>query len=401
MNKKVLLIEPLYKTKYPPLGLLKISRYHKNSNDKVTFVKGYDKEVRNMKWDLVCITTLFTYQWNTVIKTIDYYKKCVDNIDKIRIGGIMASLLQKDIEKETGIKPYFGIWKKIDNLKPDYHLLKESNYMADWDASIGFTTRSCPNGCQFCAVPKLERDCDINRHNSLENIIDPTKNDLILWDNNILASKKFPEIIEEIKKFGFYRGAKLGRKKRYVDFNQGIDSRRLTEENMKLLSEIALRPLRIAFDDIELKEIYIKKILLAKKYNIKDLSNFVLYNFKDSPENFYERLRVNIELNRKYDLDIYSFPMRFASLDLKSRKDSAYKKGYESKWSEKELRGLQLILNATHGIVGPKMKFFDTAFGRNVDEFKEIINTRPEEKILYRSDEWLNRPFRPEYLYIQ
>lgn len=400
MNKKILLIEPSYRAKYPPLGLLKISRHYKENDDEVTFVKGCNKQVSQMKWDLVFITTLFTFQWNSVIKTVNYYKECVDSVDKIKIGGIMASLLQEDMEKETGIKPYFGIWKEIDSLKPDYHLLKESNYMADWDASIGFATRGCPNSCQFCAVPKLEKDCDIDRQYSLENIVDPTKSNLILWDNNVLASKNFPRIIREIKEFGFHRGAKLGRRKRYVDFNQGVDSRRLTENKMKLLSEIALRPLRIAFDDIGLKEIYIDKILLAKKYNIRDLSNFILYNFEDSPEDFYERLRVNIELNRKYDLDIYSFPMRFVPLDLKSRRDPAYKEGHESKWNEKELRGLQLILNATHGIVGPKMKFFDTAFGRNANEFREILITRPEEKILYRSDEWLNRPFRPNYLYV-
>jgi hypothetical protein len=88
--------------------------------------------------------------------------------------------------------------------------------------------------------------------------------------------------------------------------------------------------------------------------------------------------------------------MKFVPLDARDRKQN----GYNSKWTQRELRGLQLILNATHGVVGPKMKYFDTAFGRNVKEFKEIINTRPEEKILYRSEKWLNRPFKPRYLYI-
>ena len=37
---KILLIEPNYKNKYPPIGLMKISTYHKNKGDSVQFYKG-------------------------------------------------------------------------------------------------------------------------------------------------------------------------------------------------------------------------------------------------------------------------------------------------------------------------------------------------------------------------
>ena len=57
---KVLLVEPGYKNKYPPLGLMKISAYHKALGDEVIFVKGEEKSLKGMKWDRIYITTLFT-----------------------------------------------------------------------------------------------------------------------------------------------------------------------------------------------------------------------------------------------------------------------------------------------------------------------------------------------------
>ena len=42
-GRNILLIEPGYKNKYPPLGLMKIAQYHgpNGQRDKVTFIKGY------------------------------------------------------------------------------------------------------------------------------------------------------------------------------------------------------------------------------------------------------------------------------------------------------------------------------------------------------------------------
>ncbi|MFC1937471.1 hypothetical protein ACFLWY_02785, partial [Chloroflexota bacterium] len=46
-------------------------------------------------------------------------------------------------------------------------------------------------------------------------------------------------------------------------------------------------------------------------------------------------------------------------------------------------RGIQCILHATHGVVGPRKAFFETAFGEDVEEFKYIIE-QPEEVIFHR-----------------
>jgi len=376
--KRVLLVEPAYKVKYPPLGLMKISTYHKSRDDEVVFYKGTSAAVRDQNWDIIYITTMFTFQWKRTIETIKFYQRGKQkNKKNIKVGGILASLLREDVENETGITPHFGLWQQVDRLAPDYHLFDNVyNYYTN-DASIGYMTKGCPNHCPYCAVPKLEPEyADFI---PLEKQIDPDKKDLLLLDNNALASLEFPKIIQEIKKYGFCKGAKFKGRLRHIDFNQGVDATLLTEEKMRLLSELAIKPLRIAFDHIELKGLYIEKIRLAHKYGIKQLSNFILFNYNDTPDDFYERLRINIELNEELGLSIFSFPMKFVPLDAKDRKHVG------PHWTKTQLRGVQCILNATHGVVGPRRPFFEKAFGKNADEFKHIIE-QPEEAIFHREN---------------
>ena len=71
---------------------------------------------------------------------------------------------------------------------------------------------------------------------------------------------------------------------RFIDFNQGLDCRLTTDENMKKISEIAIRPLRIAFDHWKMKDIYESAIRVAAKHGIRDLSNYLLYNHEDHPD---------------------------------------------------------------------------------------------------------------------
>jgi hypothetical protein len=374
--KRVLLVEPGYKAKYPPLGLMKISTYHKNQGDEVYFYKGTNASIRDQNWDFIYITSMFTFQWKRTIDTIKFYQRGKQKYkDNIKVGGILASLLKNEVEKETGIKPHFGIWDEVDRLRPDYNLTKDSSIFYANNSSIGYMTKGCVNHCKFCAVPELEPE--FIDFIPLANQIDVNKKDLILLDNNVLASPEFENIINDIKQNGFQKGAMFGKAKRFVDFNQGLDARLLTEEKMDLLSQIAIKPLRIAFDNIKLEKQYVEKIRLANKYGIKNLSNYILFNFDDNPDDFYKRLRTNIELNEELILSIFSFPMRYIPLDAKDRKYIG------KKWTKTQLRGIQCILHATHGVVGPRKQFFEKAFGKDENEFKHIIE-QPEDSIFYR-----------------
>ena len=413
--KNILLIEPNYKNKYPPLGLMKISTFHKQKGDNIVFFKGCSQELKEQLWDRVYISTLFTFYWNISLKTIIFYSKSVKNPLQVFVGGVMATLLKKEIQDEINVTVIEGLLDQkgklgygdddiIDDILPDYSLVDQKiNQYLDYsyptnDSYIVYSTRGCIRKCRFCAVPIIEPNFtnskSINKQvKAIKNNFGEKRN-LLLLDNNILASKEFPRIIEEIKSVGFNKGCKLIRKtghkkqvlERHVDFNQGLDARLITEEKMSLLSEISIEPMRIAFDDIKYKNLYIEKLRLAAEYGIKTLSNYILYNFEDTPEDFYERLKVNIELNEEFyrkglKSEIWSFPMKYTPIRGEYCKN---RKFIGEHWNKKYLRGIQCILLATRGVVGPKRHFFEKAFGKDVKEFLKIL-VLPETYIIYRN----------------
>ena len=268
----------------------------------------------------------------------------------------------------------------IEDHIPDYsilnHISDEYNYPVR-DAYFGYASRGCVRKCHFCGVPKLEgaqRDSD-----SISRLVEGIahqfgeKRDLILMDNNITASSRYTEIIDEIRSLGFEKGAYLerdGRKlKRRVDFNQGVDARILVKDEMYLrkMSEICISPLRIAFDHLGLKKQYEKSVIIANDFGIPQLSNYMLYNFHDTPRDLYERLRINIRLNQKLGIRIWSFPMRYQPVTLKDRSHIG------RKWTWYWLRSFQIMLQATHGVVSGNPSYFDHAFGKSHDEFNKLL----------------------------
>ena len=183
---------------------------------------------------------------------------------------------------------------------------------------------------------------------------------------------------------GFGRGAKLTRKdkpsvKRRVDFNQGVDARILAKSPMYLreMSKICISPLRIAFDHIGVRKPYEKSVRMAADNGITSLSNYMLYNFMDTPVDLYERMTMNIQLNEELGIRIWSFPMRYQPVKLKDRSHVG------KHWNRYFLRSFQIMLQATRGIVSGNPSFFRRAYGQDQQEF-ELLLSLPHAFIFHR-----------------
>ena len=458
------------------------------SNDIIAYelVKTARKDYRRKdyfeypRFDFVGITTLFTFYFDITVETINFAKKLCKDINRVMVGGIMSSLIPDKIYEATGIHPFVGLLNHpgdidkgdsriIDTLPLDYSILEEIDYKYPAkNAYFAYMTRGCVNHCSFCAVPKLEPE--YADYLGIKDQIRVTaerfgeQKDLLLLDNNVLASKCYAKIIDEIRDCGFEKGAhilpvnqyevtiknlkdnynnrayirkciKLYKelmkkltedqqgelyllleendllsidtatrdailaidekvrplfekqlayarpKMRIVDFNQGIDSRLVTNENMSKLAEICIRPLRIAFDHWELRDIYVDSIKKATSAGIKELSNYILYNYNDRPEELYYRLKMNAELCEELDVSIYSFPMKYHPID---NEEYFMNRDYIGKyWNRKFIRAVQAVLNSTKGCIGRGLTFFYEAFGIDLQRFWTIM-WMPESLIVYR-----------------
>lgn len=478
--EKILLVEPDYKNKFPPIGLMKIASYHRRKEDYVEFYKGKAPYTTIVNFDRVYITTLFTFYYDVTVETIQHYLNYIHK-DNVYVGGISATLLDEKYKKDLKIDNVitgqltnssligYKDSVNIDELPLDYDILDDVKYKyPSGDNIFLYTTRGCPRACEFCAVSKLEPKFKDTNHivNQIEAIREKygDKRNVLIMDNNVLYSKELNKVVQDLNSVGYVnnkanyiepnyfevmlekikrrkesnnkydiqveelieylnifknkiKSKKLGEKfneilsyinkeedkievlnkvsketieilekyryknklQRYIDFNQGLDARLLTKDKMKIMSKIAIKPFRLAYDKIEGKKIYKKAFNNAYSHGVRHFSNYMLYNYEDSPYDLWKRLHNTILLyENKTDIQAFSFPMKYAPIDMTNREYIG------EKWNKKYLSAINIILNVTKGVVAREKDFFYEAFGFNKKKFIEIL-TMPNQFIKYRT----------------
>jgi hypothetical protein len=392
--RNVLLVEPAYRSKFPPLGLMRISTLHKGKGDAVTFARGKVRALRELPWHRVYVSSLFTYDLPRTVDTLEYYRPTVQRPEDLVVGGIAATLMPEYISSRVRCRVLPGLLDKpgllepnsppVDLLVPDYQMLTsvDKSY-SPRDAYFCRATKGCVRRCRFCAVPRLEpvfgsRGSIGQEVTSVTARFGPRR-DLVLMDNNVLAAVDLPRVVDEICDVGFRSQAALDGRKRHVDFNQGIDARLVTPDVAKLLARTCMSPVRLAFDDLSVENAYRKAVQLLAGCGFEQFTNYVMFNFEDDPMSFHHRLRVNVELSRRLSVRVTSFPMKYVPIDDITRGNVG------RHWHWRYLRGIQCILVATHGLVSPNPEFVAASFGETLDEFLEIVSM-PDRYIIYRRE---------------
>jgi len=261
---------------FPNLALMKISAYYKASGDSVEWVDHF------RRYDKVFLSKVFTFSQDN-----EFY---IDSPIILKGG--------------TGYDALITLPPDIDKTPPDYSLYPK------FKSAYGFITRGCPNNCSWCIVPHKEGD--IHPYADISEILQD-RSSAVLMDNNILASDYGIKQIEKIIKLRVK-----------VDFNQGLDARRIDKPMAKLLSQVRwLSPLRMACDTDNMLPVVIGATKLLREYGCKPSNYFIYLLVKD-----IKSALMRAEGLKAFGLDPFAQPYR----DFTTNKEPTLEQKRFARW---------------------------------------------------------------------
>lgn len=246
---------------YPNLPLMKLSAWHKKQGDSVEWYN----PMFSRHLDKVYMSKVFSF-------TPDYqYFIKADEVVKGGSGYCISTINGKEYYNKFKDKQ---LPDEIEHIYPDYSLYNIT------DTAYGFLTRGCPRACSFCHVEAKEGRIS-KKVADLSEFWNGQKN-IVLCDPNVLACKEWKELLQQ-----------LIDSKAYIDFNQGLDIRLMTEEKAEMLKQMKLKNLHFAWDRYQDKEAVLPKFKMFKEItqiNYRKLGVFVLCNFGTTLEQDLERI---------------------------------------------------------------------------------------------------------------
>lgn len=252
---------------FPNIPLMKISAHHKKIGDHVEWYN----PLFSGHMDKVYMAKVFSF-------TPDY-EFCVDADEVIRGGsGYCISLV--DGKEQYDSTKDIQLSEEIEHIYPDYSIYYGKVKDIE-NTAYGFCSRGCPRGCDFCHVKDKPGDgrCS-HKVAELSEFWRGQKN-ISLCDPNVLACKDWRDILQQ-----------LIDSKAYVDFNQGVDIRLMTEEKADMLKKIKVKTIHFAYDRYQDKEKIEPKFRTFKdvtQWGRSKVSVYVLSNFDTTIEQDLDR----------------------------------------------------------------------------------------------------------------
>lgn len=263
---------------FPNMPLMKISAWHKQQGDHVEWYE----PMFSGHMDKVYMSKVFSF-------TPDYeYYIDADEIIKGGSGYCISTVGGREVfDKSKDIElPY-----EVEHIYPDYSIYGIT------DTAYGFLTRGCPRECDFCHVKDKEGRCSY-KVADLSEFWNGQKN-IVLCDPNILACKDWKPLLQQLIDSGAW-----------VDINQGLDIRLMTEEKARMIKQLKIKELHFAWDRYEDKDIVIPKFKMFKELTNIDIRKLIVFVLCGDRE----KRVLDTDLERIYtlrDLGYWSYVMLY------------------------------------------------------------------------------------------
>lgn len=265
------LIDIDYNGSFPNIPLMKISAWHKSQGNDVEFYLPFSD-----RYDTVYMSKIFSWS--------EDYKDAI-NADSVVCGGTGYQIGNLNGSEFFNNNPSLSnrifmnkLPDYIEHTYPDYSLYPALTK----DKAYGFLTRGCPRECSFCHVAAKEGRCS-KKVADLSEFWRGQKN-IVLCDPNILACKDWKELLQQ-----------LIDSKAYIDLNQGLDIRMMTEEKAEMLCAMKIKEIHFAWDRYKDKDIILPKFkMFADCANLNPHGHksivYTLVNFDTTIEQDLERI---------------------------------------------------------------------------------------------------------------
>ncbi len=255
---------------FPNLALMKISAYHKAQGDEVEWWWGWGEYDR-------------VYKSKVFDDTYSHDLPDPVNAKEIIKGGTGYCLDNK-------------LPDEIEHMYPDYSLYPELTK----DTAYGFLSRGCPRGCPFCIVKDKEgrkayKVADLSEWWS-------GQKNIVLCDPNLLACREHMDLLKQ-----------LADSKAWVDMNQGVDARMLTEANIEALNRVKIKNIHFAWDLMDQSDAVLKGLNLYREIGKRSSHGafgavYVLTNFNTTMEENLYRVYTLRDLGYDPYIMIYDKP---------------------------------------------------------------------------------------------
>ena len=354
---RIALIDTAKKPTCYPVALLKIGAWRQSLGDECElFTNRLPKEA-----DEIWLTTCFTFDIPHALGIVNEAKK---RAPVVKVGGVAATLLPEYFE---GVDVHLGLIPEAELFSPDYSLLPEPP-----EYSITHTSRGCIRKCKFCMVSSLEPS--FHNRDWLDDLA-PGAKQIRFYDNNWLV-KSVDDLAHDVD---LIRKLVEAGNITSVDFNQGLDCRLLTEEKADLLKGVPIRPVRFSFDGMQEDGHYQRAVRMLAERGHRSFFTYALYNFKDTPQDLYYRLRESARLMEELDIRVGSFPMRYQPI----LEVDVGRSHIGEHWTERKKRNLVFVMVQASKrqtvTFGGAADFLPTAefeywFGKDADEFDRLLS---------------------------